>query len=298
MDDPVPEGNEELRVLRETVMQLLLKKISSLVFLFRPLGVLFRLFSRFLTEIVQSVRPTTKLTRVCYVLLGIALLFGASEAEQFGHRNCACAIAMSVVGAILLFLFRGDKGCQVNDSGPLWAERVAGCLPPSAWLLRPLPSDLLKFGWVRNGVAVNRLGEPVPSDSPAADAWSLAGAVNAVFEPDSDEWKSYMTALQKLVGHNLVRWNGDSDRAHEEVVAAALLAESSCKPVEIPHKSPYDKFPRRPPPPPCPPPEPESPGHPGCLPGLIDPRKADSHCNAIECGNYRGCYTSWLGNNG
>ena len=194
-----------------------------------------------------SATRTRTRVRVSYVLLGIILLLGALGAEQDGQRGYA--IALSMAGATLLLLRRRSVqddiaarncACGTVPSGiPVAEPAVPFGIPATAPATdkklsqssgkAQMPSDLLKSGWTRKGVAVNKQGEPVLSDDPTAAAWSLCGAVNTVFEPDSAEWKSYMRALKALVGHNIVRWNGDSNRTHEEVVAVALEAEGTTK---------------------------------------------------------------------
>lgn len=295
----------------------MLRMISGLVFLIRPLRTLSRLVVRPFTAIVQSARPTTALMRMCYVALGAVLLF--LGAEWYGQRDCATALA--IAGTVLLLLRRSaplvamrgtvrwfnklsgigiilidggkDMFVHINDivdfgpwfvcgapvafktrgggkrtrrtnlggtdhnvlfgrcqqvtsyvdsaqrrgtehhqqdrAWPTWAMQVAGCPAPDMQVNdgeAQMPSDLLKSGWVRKGIAANGRGDSTLSDDPTAVAWSLCGAVNAVFEPDSREWKSYMDVLRRLVGHNLVRWNGDSGRTQEEVVAATLETEA------------------------------------------------------------------------
>ncbi len=199
-----------------------LKMISSLVFLVGPTRALLRLLAKPLAAIVRGMRPTTALTRACYVLLGIALLLGGLGAEQGGERGWA--IALAPAGAILLALRR---------SAPLVAGPHQVVVPPDFTVpgssdkptKTQMPSDLLRSGWTRKGVAVNSCADPVMSDDPSAVAWSLYGAVNAVYEPGSALWQSYMVALQAQVGHNLVQWNGNTDRTQDEVVAAAIEAE-------------------------------------------------------------------------
>jgi len=278
-----------------------LKLISSLVFMVKPLCVLSRALARPVAAIVRYIRPSSALTRACYVLLGITLLLGALNAEQDGRRGCA--IVLATVGAILLILrkiaplvaMRGTvkyyndmkgfgfivpddvhhkamghnnpllvSGSDVVEIGPWFGggARVAfkarcgkgdiatRCLrvtrdeltqdsskpnapqvsaqvaqAPQGGSGPQTPSDLLKSGWVRKGVAVDKAGGHVMSDDPAATAWSLCGAVNAVYKPDTPLWKSYMIALQAQVGQNLVRWNGAPGRTQGDVVAVALEAE-------------------------------------------------------------------------
>lgn len=187
-----------------------LKMISSLVFLIRPPRALSRLLTRLFAAIVQGVRPSTAAARTLYVSLGVGMLFGAFGAERDGQRSYA--IAMAATGVVLLILRRRP---QNEPKVEFWNRRIKV----------QIPSDLLMSGWTRKGVAVNGRGDPVLSDDPAAAAWSLCGAVSAVYEADSPLWKSYMAALQAQVGHNIVRWNGASGRTQGEAVAAALEAE-------------------------------------------------------------------------
>lgn len=117
---------------------------------------------------------------------------------------------------------------EPKQSGDL-ATTVAK-LPPApvrerAVPAHAMPSDLLRSGWSRKRLAVNGSGDLVLPDDPAAVAWSLCGALNAVFEPDSDKWKSYLAALQAMVARDLTGWNGDPGRTQDEVVAAAMKAE-------------------------------------------------------------------------
>jgi len=268
-----------------------LKLISSLVFMIQPLCALSRRLGRLARGAVWYVRPSSALTRACYVLLGIILLLAAMGAEQDGYRNHA--IALAAVGAIFLLLqklpplvaMRGTvkwyndlkgfgfiepdaefKGLAGHDEPLLlhvgdivdfgqWCRhgaRVAfksrhgkgtiatrclrvtqadhadagyGSAPNGA----QVPSDLLRSGWVQKGVAVDKAGNPVMSDDPSAVAWSLCGAVNAIYEPSLPLWKSYMAALQAQVGHNLVRWSGDSGRTQDDIIAVALEAEKIVK---------------------------------------------------------------------
>lgn len=88
-----------------------------------------------------------------------------------------------------------------------------------------MPSDLLRLGWSRKRLAVNSSGDLVLPKDPAAVAWSLCGALNAVFEPNSHEWKSYLAALQAMVTRDLVGWNRNPGRTQQQVVDAALKAE-------------------------------------------------------------------------
>ncbi len=197
------------------------------------------------------------------MLLGACMLLGAVGAERDGQRNCA--IAMAAVGAALLILRRrclqdepkrgepkqdGKPSSDAADGRRMVQPKMNGtrniiAVSPEGgaefWNrqgeqaddARPddrgtqMPSDLLRSGWTRKGVAVNGHGDPVLSDDPAAIAWSLSGAVNAIFGPNSAEWRSYTGALQALVGHNIVRWSRDPDRTQDEVVAVALEAERS-----------------------------------------------------------------------
>lgn len=192
-------------------MMQMLRMISGLVFMVRPARAVSRLLVRTFVAIVNGGRPTTATMRFLYVLFGIFLLLGAWGAERGGHRGCA--IAAAIAGATLLVLRRKAPlvGEPRNPKGP------------------QMPSDLLRAGWVRKGVAANGRGEPALSDDPAAAAWSLCGAVNAVYEPDSPAWRSYMAALRAQVGRNIIRWNGDESRTQEEVIAVALEAEKIVK---------------------------------------------------------------------
>lgn len=222
----------------------MLKMISSLVFLIWPLCAMSRLLVRLLAAIVRYVRPTTALTRACYVLLGIILFVGALGAEQDGERNYAIALAAG--GVILLILRRiapsaaKAETARESESPPRVQKKVDGarniiavspeasqeCQDTPEGDGAQMPSDLLKAGWTQKGLAVNgRIGEVVMPDDPAATAWSLLGAVNTVLEPDSERWRLYLNALQTLTKHNLVKWVASPLRIKQEVVDIALAAE-------------------------------------------------------------------------
>jgi len=188
----------------------MLKMISSLVFLARPLrNISSMLLVRPVGAIIRGVRPATALIRACYVMLGLVLLLGAWGAEQAGQRNYA--IILAAVGATLLIL-----------------RRLAATLPlqnePRASTSQP--SDLLKLGWSKKRLAVDGNGDLVLPNDPTAIAWSLCGALNAVFESDSDEWRAYLVALQSAAHYDdLVRWNKDFCRTQQEAVDVAMKVE-------------------------------------------------------------------------
>ncbi len=97
----------------------------------------------------------------------------------------------------------------------------------------PLPSDFLRAGWCRKGLAINnhgdRLVNTVPDAAEGPVAWSLAAAVLAAFQEPRAGY-----AYERVLAEVLLKWQGntdidgfnaDPDRHQEDVIAVALEAE-------------------------------------------------------------------------
>jgi len=108
----------------------------------------------------------------------------------------------------------------------------------------PLPSDLLKKGWVQLKYAVDKDGAMVRIGSEEATKWCLSGALfscptlaNLVENEDelspslvlTDLGQEYQDTLRRLcpLGNWPTKWNDDERRTQAEVVALAEEVEQA-----------------------------------------------------------------------
>lgn len=96
------------------------------------------------------------------------------------------------------------------------------------------PSDLLKRGWCRRGLAMNRAGDALVNTAPGnwqqPVAWSICGASLGALREEPRLCHAYEECLSQVLRKwygvsDPVEWNGDPRRAQEEAVAVALETE-------------------------------------------------------------------------
>lgn len=97
-----------------------------------------------------------------------------------------------------------------------------------------MPSDFLRAGWCRKGLAINRHGDRLTTVQPSEDpkgpvAWSLSGAIIAAFS-EARVCHEYETVLSQVLHDRYAvtdfdKWNADPRCEPEEAIALAVETE-------------------------------------------------------------------------
>ena len=105
-------------------------------------------------------------------------------------------------------------------------------IPNGGFKILPLtPSQLLEIGWKAGINAVNEFNIPVSTTNDYAVAWSIHGAMTAVyhrqtFNPDTDE-KLWIEIKHLLDNGDMLDWELTGGRTQQEVVELMQQAEQN-----------------------------------------------------------------------